>query len=178
MIASVQDRIRNLLQQTAARLAEAARFPAVVVENTEVTLGTAQPPSGPRARNHIGTAPSSPSIPPAEPDNPTDMSASVDTLAEQMLTLVDIVSAQEKDIKALKEQCKQHEEHNQAIMVAFSAFFHVLSVGRVAKPSEIAALLQSISKIAEQEGRPKESVAFLQSLARMVPGHSEPEQSA
>lgn len=106
------------------------------------------------------------------------MSASVDTLAEQMLTLVDIVSAQEKDIKALKEQCRKLEEHNQAIMVAFSAFFHVLSVGRVAKASEIAALLQNISKIAEQEGRPKTSVTFLQDLARMVPGHSDPEPAA
>jgi len=104
------------------------------------------------------------------------MSASVDILAEQMLTLVDIVSAQEKDIKALKEKCQTLEEHNQAIMVAFSAFFHVLSVGRVAKPSEVASLLQSISRIAEQEGRPKEAVAFLQNLAKMVPGHSEPEQ--
>lgn len=106
------------------------------------------------------------------------MSASVDTLAEQMLTLVDIVSAQEKDIKTLKEQCRKLEERNQASMVAFSAFFHVLSVGRVAKASEIASLLQNISKIAEQEGRPKESVTFLQDLAKMVPGHAETEPGA
>ncbi len=101
------------------------------------------------------------------------MSASVETLAEQMLTLVDIVSSQEKDIKALKEQCRRLEEHNQAIMVAFSAFFHVLAVGRVAKSGEIAALLQNISTIAEQEGRPKEAVTFLQNLAKMVPGSTE-----
>jgi len=101
------------------------------------------------------------------------MSASVETIAEQMLTLVDIVSSQEKDIKALKEQCRRLEEHDQAIMVAFSTFFHVLAVGRVAKASEIATLLQNISKIAEQEGRPWEAVTFLQNLARMVPGHPE-----
>lgn len=106
------------------------------------------------------------------------MSASIDILAEQMLTLVDIVSAQEKDIKALKEKCQTLEEHNQAIMVAFSAFFHVLSVGGVARASEVASLLHSISKIAEQEGRPKEAIAFLQNLAKMVPGHSEPEPEA
>ena len=173
MIARVQDRIKSLLQQTAARLADAARLPAVVVEDTEMTLGAIQSEPGSQRPNPTGrTAPVSP-IPPDEPDSPTHMSASVDTLAEQMLTLVDIVSAQEKDIKTLKEQCKKHEEHNQAIMVAFSAFFHVLSVGRVAKASEIASLLQNISKIAEQEGRPKESVAFLQNLAKMVPGHAE-----
>ncbi|MCG7391543.1 hypothetical protein MHY87_01295 [Microvirga sp. ACRRW] len=178
MIASVQDRIRSLLQQTATRLSDAARLPSVVVEDTEVTLGAVDPPPGLRARDPLGSAATLPSPPPDELDNPTDMSASVDTLAEQMLTLVDIVSAQEKDIKALREQCRKLEEHNQAVMVAFSAFFHVLSVGRVAKASEIASLLQNISKIAEQEGRPKESVIFLQNLAKMVPGHSEPEQGA
>ncbi|SCY72349.1 hypothetical protein SAMN02927923_02140 [Microvirga guangxiensis] len=176
MAASVQDRIKRLLQQTASRLADAARLPAVAVEGTEVTLGDASPSSGPRAHNPIVSATPSPSTPSDEPDTPIDMSASVDTLAEQMLTLVDIVSAQEKDIKALKEQSRKLEEHNQAVMVAFSAFFHVLAVGRVAKASEIASLLQNISKIAEQEGRPKESVAFLQSLAKMVPGSSGPEQ--
>jgi phage-related tail protein len=101
------------------------------------------------------------------------MNASVDTLAEQMLTLVEIVSAQEKDIKALKEQSRKLEEHNQAIMVAFSAFFHVLAVGRVAKAEEVSALLQSIGKMAEQEGRPRESIKFLQELAKMVPGQAE-----
>ena len=178
MIASVQDRIRSLLQQTATRLADAARLPPVAMEeDTEVTLGVV-PTSRPPARNQIGSAASLPSTPPDEQSNPTNMSASVDTLAEQMLTLVDIVSAQEKDIKALKEQTRRLEEHNQAVMVAFSAFFHVLAVGRVAKAGEIAALLQNISKIAEQEGRPKESVAFLQSLAKMVPGYTEPGQDS
>ena len=172
MIARVQERIRSLLQQTASRLAEVARLPALVAENTEEPLGADQPPN-PQARHRAGDPFSSPYVTPKEPESSTDMSASVDTLAEQMLTLVDIVSAQEKDIKALKEQCRRLEEHNQAIMVAFSAFFHVLSVGRVAKATDVAALLQSISKIAEQEGRPKESVAFLQDLAKMVPGHAD-----
>ncbi|WP_445502924.1 hypothetical protein [Microvirga sp. G4-2] len=168
MIARVQERIRSLLQQTASRLAEVARLPAVGAEDTEAPLGADQRPT-PRTRPRAGNRFSSPSITPKEPESSTDMSASVDTLAEQMLTLVDIVSAQEKDIKALKEQCRRLEEHNQAIMVAFSAFFHVLSVGRVAKATDVAALLQNISRIAEQEGRPRESVAFLQDLARMVP---------
>jgi hypothetical protein len=99
----------------------------------------------------------------------SDMNTSMDTLAEQMLTLVEIVSAQERDIKALKEQCRKLEEHDQAIAVAFSTFFHVLSAGRVAKLSEIAAILNNIIKIAEQEGRPAASIKFLQDLAGMLP---------
>jgi hypothetical protein len=173
MIARVQERLRILLQQTASRLADAARVPAVRVKGAEVTLGALQSPPEPRERNHAGSAALTPSPSPEEQDNPIDMSASVDTLAEQMLTLVDIVSSQEKDIKALKEQCRRLEEHSQAIMVAFSAFFHVLAVGRVAKASEIATLLQNISKIAEQEGRPKDAVSFLQNLAKIAPGHTE-----
>ena len=105
----------------------------------------------------------------ADLGRPTDMNASVDTLAEQMLTLVEIVSAQERDIKALKEQCRRLEEHDQAIAVAFSTFFHVLSAGRVAKLGEIANILNNIIKIAEQEGRPPGSIKFLQDLADMLP---------
>jgi phage-related tail protein len=93
------------------------------------------------------------------------MNASVDTLAEQMLTLVDIVSAQEKDIKILKDQSRKLEERDQAIMVAFTTFFHVLAAGRVAKLSEISSILHNIIRIAEQEGRPQESIKFLQDLA-------------
>jgi len=173
MIARVQERLRSLLQQTASRLADVARLPAVMGKDTEVTPGTLQPQSETRERHHPRSAELAPFAPPDEQDSPTDMSASVDTLAEQMLTLVDIVSAQEKDIKALKDQCRRLEEHNQAVMVAFSAFFHVLSVGRVAKASEIATLLQNISRIAEQEGRPRDAVTFLQNLAKMVPGYTE-----
>ncbi|MBD2746349.1 hypothetical protein IC232_06495 [Microvirga sp. BT688] len=97
------------------------------------------------------------------------MNTSVDTLAEQMLTLVEIVSAQERDIKALKEQCRVLEEHDQAIAVAFSTFFHVLSAGRVAKLSEIGTILNDIIKVAEQEGRPAASIKFLRDLAGMLP---------
>ncbi|MEZ0170135.1 hypothetical protein [Microvirga sp. TS319] len=177
MIARVQERLRSLLQQTASRIADAARLPAVRVEDSDDSPDALHTPSYPR-EGHDVTGDAFTPAPPEEQDIPTDMTASVDTLAEQMLTLVDIVSSQEKDIKALKEQSKRLEEHNQAIMVAFSAFFHVLAVGRVAKANEIATLLQNISKIAEQEGRPKEAVTFLQNLAKMVPGHPEAESDA
>lgn len=178
MIARVQERLRSLLQQTASRLAEAARLPAVIVKDAEAPLGPLLPQPKPREGGHAGDATLASFSSPDRQDHPADMSASVETLAEQMLTLVDIVSSQEKDIKALKEQCRRLEEHNQAIMVAFSAFFHVLAVGRVAKASEISTLLQNISKIAEQEGRPREAVTFLQNLAKMVPGYTEPGSGA
>ncbi|MET0526835.1 hypothetical protein [Microvirga sp. P5_D2] len=154
-------------------------MPAVTDKEAEVVLG--QTSSSWKADRLSGSSEAAPATSPS-PRNledlgiSVDMNASVDTLADQMLTLVEIVSAQEKDIKSLKEHCRKLDEHNQAIMVGFSAFFHVLAVGRVAKASEIASLLQNISKIAEQEGRPKESVKFLQDLARMVPGHSDNEQ--
>lgn len=178
MIARVQDSFRRLLQPTAPPPAEAVGLPGATVDDVDAPLGDDRLSPRAQAASRMGDPAASPYISPAEPDSSTDMSASVDTLAEQMLNLVDIVSAQEKDIKALKDQCRRLQEHDQAIMVAFSTFFHVLSVGRVAKAGEIAALLQNIGRIAEQEGRPKEAVAFLQDLARMVPGHADAESDA
>jgi hypothetical protein len=97
-----------------------------------------------------------------------DMDASLDVLAEQMLTLVEVVSAQEKDIKALKMRCQQLEEHDQAIMVAFTTFFHVLAAGHVAKLEDIAAILHNIIKVAQREAYPQESIRFLEGLATML----------
>jgi len=177
------------VQQTASGLARAFGFPRVVGDESEPVLGQTQSPKvqtdlAERDESSPGSpAPNSTarlrsihdlrtirSSPHDQPGRLNDMNTSVDTLAEQMLTLVEIVSAQEKDIKALKEQCRQLEEHDQAIAVAFSTFFHVLSAGRIAKMSEIAAVLNNIIEIAEQEGRPAASIKFLQDLADMLPG--------
>jgi hypothetical protein len=186
VIAGVQVKVRSLLKRTVSRLARVTGLPQVVTEETEVVLGS-PPPSrktgGPHEADSAATELVSlsstmsrqtvleawPASPLKDPGRPTDMNASVDTLAEQMLTLVEIVSAQEKDIKALKEQCRRLEEHDQAIAVAFSTFFHVLSAGRVAKLSEIAGILNHIIEIAEQEGRPQGSIKFLQDLASLIP---------
>ena len=43
------------------------------------------------------------------------MTASIETLAEQMLALIEIVSDQEKDVQSLKQRCQRLEDHNQAI---------------------------------------------------------------
>jgi hypothetical protein len=103
------------------------------------------------------------------------MTASIETLAEQMLALIEIVSDQEKDVQALKQRCQRLEEHDQAIMVAFTTFFHVLAAGRIAKLDEIAVILQNIVNRAEKEERPQESIEFLRRLSRMLLEHSRDE---
>ncbi len=188
VIARVRAKLRHLLQQAASKLAHATGLPAVAVEETDAVLDPLPPPRADPGPDSSGTASTAQS--PAtdtrrqqaadelqrslashtkDTGRPADMNASVDTLAEQMLTLVEIVSAQERDIKSLKDQCRKLEEHDQAIVVAFSTFFHVLSAGRVAKLGEIATILNNIIRIAEQEGRPPESIRFLQDLANMLP---------
>jgi hypothetical protein len=109
-----------------------------------------------------------PLTPSESPRRAADMNASLDVLAEQMLTLVEVVSAQERDVKALKMRCQQLEEHDQAVMVAFTTFFHVLAAGHVARLEDIAAILHNIIKVAQHEAYPKQSIRFLQSLATML----------
>jgi len=181
--------LRRILRQTVSKFTRATGLPRITADESEAVLGRptstkadAHPEEPDRVlsalhavsvslRHHV--ADDFHPLPPSNIEDlgrPTDMNASVDTLAEQMLTLVEIVSAQERDIKALKEKSRRLEEHDQAIAVAFSTFFHVLSAGRVAKLSEIANILNNIIKIAEQEGRPPASIKFLQDLAGMLPG--------
>lgn len=109
-----------------------------------------------------------PVTPTESPRRAAGMDASLDVLAEQMLNLVEVVSAQEKDIKALKVRCQQLEEHDQAVMVAFTTFFHVLAAKRVAKLEDIAAILHNIIKVAQREAYPQESIRFLEGLATML----------
>jgi len=188
VIGGVQVSLRHFLRQVASKFARATGLPTIVANEGESVLGqtpsskaeaspddadrdaSALPSLSQALRRHAAGAPH-PSLlsQPEDLGRPTDMNASVETLADQMLTLVEIVSAQEKDIKALKEQCRKLEEHDQAIAVAFSTFFHVLAAGRVAKLGEIAGILNHITLIAEQEGRPPESIKFLRELAAMLP---------
>jgi hypothetical protein len=110
--------------------------------------------------------------PPEASEPQADMNASLEILAEQMLSLVDVVSIQERDIKALKARCQQLEDHEQAIMVAFTTFFHVLAAGKVAKLEDVSTILQNIISVAQHETYPPESIRFLRSLATML--HSQP----
>jgi hypothetical protein len=186
VIAGVQVKLRHFMQQAVIGLARMTRLPRIAADEAQPVLGEHLASNTNLELVKDGQPRPSATSKSFEPplidvqDHPrpsihaylerfSDMNTSVDTLAEQMLTLVEIVSAQEKDIKALKEQCRILEEHDQAIAVAFSTFFHVLSAGRVAKMSEIGTILNHIIKIAEQEGRPAASIKFLQDLADMVP---------
>jgi hypothetical protein len=189
VIVDVQVKLRRILRQTVSKFTRVTGLPRITADESEAGLGQRTPtradahPKEPdrvlsalhavseSLRHHV--ADDFHPLPPSNIEDlgrPIDMNASVDTLAEQMLTLVEIVSAQERDIKTLKEQYRRLEEHDQAIAVAFSTFFHVLSASRVAKLSEIAHILHNIIKIAEQEGRPPASIKFLQDLADMLPG--------
>ncbi|MBM6579385.1 hypothetical protein ILT44_04245 [Microvirga sp. BT689] len=116
----------------------------------------------------MGAASLQPLTPTESASRAAGMDASLDILAEQMFSLVEVVSAQEKDIKALKMRCQQLEEHDQAIMVAFTTFFHVLAAKRVAKLEDIAAILHNIIQVAQREAYPPESVRFLEGLATML----------
>jgi hypothetical protein len=189
VIVDVQVKLRRILRQTVSKFSRATGLPRISADESEAVLGrptSTKADAHPKEPDRVLSALHAVSeslrhqvaddfhpLPPSNIEDlgrPTDMNASVDTLAEQMLTLVEIVSAQERDIKTLKEQYRRLEEHDQAIAVAFSTFFHVLSASRVAKLSEIAHILHNIIKIAEQEGRPPASIKFLQDLADMLPG--------
>ena len=186
-MSGVPTKAMNLFQMTASRLVRAAGLPTVTAENKDPHVGQsasftpdfdmtdiyADPPEqnspGRALKRQAGSSGQAPHASPADAGQAAaDMNASVDILAEQMLTLVEIVSAQEKEIKALKEQCRRFEEQDQAIMVGFTTFFHVLAAKRVAKLEEISAVLQHISAIAEKEERPEGSIRFLRDLASML----------
>jgi hypothetical protein len=108
--------------------------------------------------------------PPEASERQTDINSSLEILTEQMLSLVDVVSIQKRDIAALKARCQQLEDHEQAIMVAFTTFFHVLAAGKVAKLEDVATILHNIISVAQHEAYPQESIRFLQSLATMLHG--------
>ena len=108
--------------------------------------------------------------PPEASEPQADMTASLEILAEQMLSLVDVVSIQERDIKALRARCQQLEDHERAIMVAFKTFFHVLAAGKVAKLEDVSTILHNIISMAQRETYPQDSIRFLQSLAAMLHG--------
>ncbi|RDI59574.1 hypothetical protein [Microvirga subterranea] len=112
-----------------------------------------------------------------------DLPASLQELAEQMLGIVEIVSVQEQAIQVLKQRCQRLEDHDQAIMVAFTTFFHVLAAGHVAKTEDIAVILNNIIDIAEREDRPRDAIAFLKDLAGLLSNPSsgsvvDPDRSA
>ena len=122
-----------------------------------------------------GGSPDSPPGPTGETGLPrvsaetrTAAPASPEAVAAQMESIAGIVSDQEKAIASLTQRCQRLEDRNQAIMVAFTTFFHVLAAARVAKIDEISAILTDITNIAEREERPQDAITFLRELAAML----------
>jgi hypothetical protein len=174
-------KIRALARQMVSRPAQGAGTRAAFGPPT-----SEEQSSGPDDVNVIPAASQASALSPAEPGDrdeaarlslppqpetlgpPSALNVSVEVLVEQMLTLVEVAAAREKELKALKAQAQQLEEHDQAIMVAFTTFFHVLTDKRVARLEEIAALLHRIIAMAEREAYPTGSVQLLQRLATML----------
>ena len=107
-------------------------------------------------------------MPRVSAETQTAAPGSLEVDAAQMQSIAGIVSDQEKAIAALTQRCQRLEDRNQAIMVAFTTFFHVLAAARVAKIDEISAILTDITNIAEREERPQDAITFLRELAAML----------
>jgi hypothetical protein len=99
------------------------------------------------------------------------MPLTLDVLAEQLLSLIEIVSSQEESIRALAECCEDLEDRDQAIMVAFMTFFHVLAARHISSLAETSTILQQAVETMELDRQPTEAVKFLQGLATMLLEH-------
>jgi hypothetical protein len=81
---------------------------------------------------------------------------------------VEIVSAQNREIEALKQRCAHLEGNDQAVMVAFTTFFHILSAGGVSDLDSMANVFGSIIDQAQRLDLPGDSVSFLRSVETML----------
>lgn len=94
----------------------------------------------------------------------TPTKAPKDTLAEQVLALVEILSAQNHEIANLTQRCVRLEHNDQAATVAFTTFFHILSAGNVSGLGSMANVFGRIINEAEALDLPQDSVALLRSI--------------
>ncbi len=79
-----------------------------------------------------------------------------ENLAQQMLTLVEIAATQDRQIQALKTRCERLELREQAGMVAFTAFFHILDANKVSDLAAMAGVFGSLIDQAQQLDLPEE----------------------
>ncbi|WP_210492700.1 hypothetical protein [Microvirga antarctica] len=96
------------------------------------------------------------------------MTRSIDTLTDQLLAVVEIVSAQNRELEALKQRCDRLENNEQAVMVALTTLFHILSASQVSDLDSMANVLGDIITQAEALDLPVESVASLRSIETMI----------
>jgi hypothetical protein len=99
------------------------------------------------------------------------MPLTLDVLAEQLLSLIEIVSSQGESIRELAERCEHLEDRDQAITVAFMTFFHVLASRQISSLAETSAILEQTVETMELDRQPAEAVKFLQGLATMLLEH-------
>lgn len=93
---------------------------------------------------------------------------SIKTLTDQLLAVVEILSAQNHELEILKRRCSRLEENDQAAMVAFTTFFHILSASNVSDLDSMASVFGGIIDEAGSLDLPSDSVTFLRSIERML----------
>jgi hypothetical protein len=102
---------------------------------------------------------------------PAPMAASdlaTENLAQQMLTLVEIAATQDRQIQALKTRCERLERREQAGMVAFTAFFHILDANNVSDLRSMAGVFGSLINEAQQLDLPEDSILYLRRIETML----------
>jgi hypothetical protein len=101
--------------------------------------------------------------PPAAANDPA-----TENLAQQMLTLVEIAATQDRQIQALKARCERLERREQAGMVAFTAFFHILDANEVSDLAAMAGVFGSLIDQAQQLDLPEDSILYLRRIESML----------
>jgi hypothetical protein len=103
--------------------------------------------------------------------HPAPMAANdpaTENLAQQMLTLVEIAATQDRQIQALKTRCERLELREQAGMVAFTAFFHILDANKVSDLAAMAGVFGSLIDQAQQLDLPEDSILYLRGIETML----------
>lgn len=91
-----------------------------------------------------------------------------ENLAQQMLSLVEIAATQDRQIQALKARCERLERREQAGMVAFTAFFHILDANKVSDLAAMAAVFGSLIGQAQQLDLPEDLILYLRRIETML----------
>ena len=89
-------------------------------------------------------------------------------LTQQLLTLVEIATTQDRQIQAHKARCERLERREQAGMVAFTAFFHILDANSVSDLAAMAGVFGSLIGEAQQLDLPEESIHYLRGIETML----------
>jgi hypothetical protein len=100
-------------------------------------------------------------------------------LTQQMLTLVEIAATQDRQIQALKARCERLERREQAGMVAFTAFFHILDANSVSDLAAMAGVFGNLIGQAQQLDLPEDSILYLRQIETMLRDqHSDDQDTA